>query len=400
MIECDTTTSNNGLRSYDVVIIGGAAIGAATAYFLKRDLGFDGSVAVIERDPTFERASTTLSAASIRQQFSTPENIRMSRFGLDVFRTLEDRFGRDADIAFRENGYLLLATDAGVARLKANHDVQQAEGADIALLEPEALSARFPWLSTDGIALGAFGRSGEGWFDSHALLDLLRKGARDAGAVLLTGEVTGLDHSGGRIHHVHFSDGGRIACGACVNAAGPQAGAVAALAGVDLPVEPRRRPVFVFRCREEIGPFPLMVDISGIWIRPEGSVYITGLTPPEGRDAPTDDLSVDYDLFDEIVWPALAERVPVFEAIKLERAWAGHYDYNTLDQNAIIGRVPQLDNFYLANGFSGHGLQQAPAAGRAIAELIVHGAFQTLDLTIFGYERVPASKPVFELNVI
>jgi len=384
---------------FDVVIVGGAAIGSATAYFLTHDLGFDGSVAVVERDPTYAHAATTLSAASIRQQFSTPENIRMSAFGVAFFRDLKTRFGADADIGFRERGYLLLASETGEDTLLVNHEVQKAEGADIVLMDREALADNFRWLKTSDLRLGAFGRSGEGWFDAHSLLTLLRGAARK-GATYIHGEVTGIMRDGARVSGVTLADGRQIRCGTLVNAAGPQAGDVAALAGVKLPVEPRKRCVFVVACRAALPGMPLMVDPTGVWIRPEGEVYICGVSPPEDADARATDFDVDYSLFEEVVWPMLAHRVPAMEELKLQRAWAGHYDYNTLDQNAVIGAHPEIPNLIFANGFSGHGLQQSPAAGRAVAELIVHGKFTSLDLTLFGYSRVAEGRAVKELNVI
>jgi FAD-dependent oxidoreductase domain-containing protein 1 len=386
---------------FDVVIVGGAAIGSAVAYFLLHDLGFAGTVAVIERDPTYARAATTLSAASIRQQFSTPENIRMSRFGIAFFDGLKLRFGRDASVGFRAGGYLLLADATGRDVLKANHTVQQAEHADVVLMDAAELKDRFPWLETSDIAAGAFGRSGEGWFDAHSLLQLLRRGARERGAVYLHGEVTGIERRRNHVDSATLADGRRIACGTLVNAAGPQAGDVAALARLRLPVEPRKRCVFVVACRSEISGMPLLVDTSGVWARPEGSGFICGVSPPADADPRADgDFEVNYGLFEEIVWPALARRVPAMEALKLVRGWAGHYDFNALDQNAVIGPHPQVTNFIFANGFSGHGLQQAPAAGRAVAELIVHGRFTSLDLARFGYERIAAGRPLREVNVI
>src|SRR3954471_23656892 len=387
-------------QPFDVVIVGGAAVGSAVAYFLTHDLGFTGSIAVIERDPSYAQAATTLSAASIRQQFSTPENIRMSRLGVAFFRDLKSRFGADAEIAFRERGYLLMAGESGAATLRANHQVQTAENADIVLVDPEAMAAKFPWLKTSDLTLGAFGQTGEGWFDAHSLLTLLRTAARAQGARYIRGEVTGIKREGNRTTGVTMANGERIACGTLVNAAGPQAGDVAALAGISLPVEPRKRSVFVVACRTPLPGMPLMVDPTGVWIRPEGEMYICGVSPPENADPRAADFEVDYPLFDDVVWPALAHRVPAMDALKLQRAWAGHYDYNTLDQNAVIGRHPEISNFIFANGFSGHGLQQSPATGRAVAELIVHGKFVSLDLTIFGYERVVARRPVKELNVI
>jgi FAD-dependent oxidoreductase domain-containing protein 1 len=387
-------------QHYDVVIVGGAAVGSSIAYFLTHDLGFTGSVAVIERDPSYARAATTLSAASIRQQFSTPENIRMSRFGVEFFRALKQRFGAGADIGFRERGYLLLASETGEEVLAANHAVQTAEGADIVLMDREALADNFRWLKTSDLTLGAFGRTGEGWFDAHSLLTLLRDAARQKGAHYIHGEVTGIERAGARISGVTLSNGERIACGTLVNAAGPQAGDVAAAAGIALPVEPRKRCVFVVACRAALPGMPLMVDPTGVWVRPEGAFYICGVSPPEDADPRASDFEVDHSLFEEVVWPMLAHRVPAMEALKLQRAWAGHYDYNTLDQNAVIGPHPEIGNFLFANGFSGHGLQQSPATGRAVAELIVHGKFVSLDLTLFGYERVMSKCAVKELNII
>ena len=387
-------------QTFDVVIVGGAAVGSAVAYFLTHDLGFNGSLAVIERDPTYARCATTLSAASIRQQFSTPENIRMSQFGVAFFRELKARFGADADIAFRERGYLLMAGESGAATLRGNHQVQTAEGSDVVLLNQSEMSSRFAWLDTSDLTLGAFGQTGEGWFDAHSLLMLLRTAARGKEARYIQGEVIGISRDGNRITGVTLASGERIACGTLVNAAGPQAGDVAALAAISLPVEPRKRSVFVVACRTPLPGMPLMVDPGGVWVRPEGEMYICGVSPPEEADPRATDFEVDYAQFHDVVWPALAHRVPAMEALKLQRAWAGHYDYNTLDQNAVIGRHPEVTSFIFANGFSGHGLQQSPATGRAVAELIVHGKFVSLDLTIFGYERVMAGRPVKELNVI
>lgn len=390
-------------ESADVVIVGGAAVGASVAYFLKSEMGFAGRVVVVERDPTYARSATTLSAASIRQQFSTPENVRLSLFGVDFIRSLKARFGADADVGFREGGYLILAgTAEGAAVLAANHAVQAAEGADTVLYDAAGLAARFPWLATDDLAAGCFGRSGEGWFDAHMLLSLLRTGARAAGAEFLHGTVAAIERVGARVTAVRLADGRRIACGMLVNAAGPQAGDVAALAGLPLAVEPRKRSVFVFRCRDEVPGLPLLVDPSGVYVRPEGEAFICGVSPPEEEDgrAGDDDFEPDYALFDEVIWPALASRVPAFEAIRFERAWAGHYDYHTLDQNAVVGPHPEVGNLLFANGFSGHGLQHAPGVGRAVAEFIATGGWRTIDLSVFGYERVAAGRPLIEQAVI
>ncbi|MGN6464953.1 MAG: NAD(P)/FAD-dependent oxidoreductase [Rhizobiaceae bacterium] len=385
----------------DIVIIGGAIVGSSIAYFLREE-GFSGRIALVERDPQFARSATTLSCASIRQQFSIAENIRLSQFTLGLFRDLKRRFGVEADIGFREKGYLILASAAGRSVLKANHGIQAAEGADIVFEEAAALARRFDWLSTEGIAAGAYGRTGEGWFDAHALLSLFRTALRKQNIDLIEDEVTAIRTMAGRTAGVTLSGGGTIDCEIIVNAAGPQAGRVAALAGLDLPVEPRKRSVFVFEARDRFEDMPLIVDPSGIYVRPEGSVYIAGGAEPHETDAAADpdDFEPEWPYFEEVIWPVLAARIPAFEAIKATRAWAGHYDYNTLDQNAVIGPHPDMPNFLFCNGFSGHGLQQAPAAGKALAEWIAHGGYRTVECSAFGYERIAEGRPFRELNVI
>jgi FAD-dependent oxidoreductase domain-containing protein 1 len=385
----------------DIVIVGGAIVGASIAYFLREE-GYRGTIAVIERDPSFAQAATTLSCASIRQQFSIPENIRLSRFTLQFFRELQARFGASADIAFREKGYLILASAEGRDILAANHRVQMAEGADIALLSAAELEARFAWLSVEGVAAGAYGLSGEGWFDAHALLALLRTALKSREIDLVKGEIAAIARNGDRMTGVSLVDGTTMETGMVINAAGPSAGNLAALAGLALPVEPRKRSVFVFEAADRFDDMPLLVDPSGVYVRPEGSVYITGGAEDPSTDGPADpaDFEPDWPLFEEVIWPALAARIPAFEALKPGRAWAGHYDYNSLDQNAVIGPHPDVANFLFANGFSGHGLQQAPAVGKALAEWIVHGEYRTIDCAAFGYARIAENRPFRELNVI
>ena len=385
----------------DIVIIGGAIVGASVAWFLREE-GFTGSITVIERDPAFTYSATTLSAASIRQQFSQAQNISLSRFTLDLFSNLQQHFGPQADIGFQEKGYLILASQQGLPVLTANHAVQLAEGADIALEDAATLQQRFSWLSGEGIAAGAYGRSGEGWFDAHALLSLFRSGLKVRNVELATGEVVAIGRAGNRVQSVTLADGRMIEAGLVINAAGPNAGHVASLAGINLPVEPRKRSVFVFEARDLFEDMPLLVDTSGVWVRREGSVYITGGAEDETGETAANprDFDPDWPLFEEVIWPTLATRIPAFETNRPGRAWAGHYDYNTLDQNAVIGPHPEIGNFLFANGFSGHGLQQAPAVGKALAEWIIHGSWRTLDCSAFAYERIEKNEPFRELNVI
>jgi FAD-dependent oxidoreductase domain-containing protein 1 len=378
----------------DVIVVGGGAMGGAVAVHLLEDPAFSGRVTLIERDPTFRRASSALSAAGTRRQFSTPENIRMSAYSFDWMR-------QRLAIEIREAGYLYLASPATCGILEANHAIQRAEGADVVLMAPAELADRYPWLSMDGIALGSLGRSGEGWFDGYGLVQALRARARELGAELLTAEVVGIEVAGHHVASVSLADGSRRPCGTVVNAAGPWAAELAGMGGVMLPVEARRRSVFVFDVeRDSPTGCPLIIDTSGAWFRPEGGSFITGIAPAERDDLPDLPLTVDHALFEERLWPTLANRVPAFDAIRVTTAWAGYYEMNTFDHNAIIGRHPDITNFLFANGFSGHGIQQAPAVGRAVAELIVHDRFVTLDLSVFGFDRIAAGRRVEERNVI
>lgn len=379
--------------AFDVVVMGGGVMGSSIAYHLKSDTAFAGTVAVIERDPSYATASSALSASSIRQQFSTPLNIHLSRFGIGFLRRAHELL--DVDLGLKEPGYLFLASRAGEPVLRANHAIQTGEGCAVELLDPAALKARFPWISEEGVVLASHGTANEGWFDGPALMQGFRRKARELGAVYIADEVVGFSN-----RHVTLRNGGRLKARTIVLAAGPWSGEVAARAGIALPVEPRRRSVFVFDVRESPGTTPLTIDPSGTWFRPEGGFYIGGTTPVAGNDPPGAPLEVQHQEWDEIVWPTLAARVPAFEAAKVVNAWAGYYEYNTFDQNGIVGRHPEIESLIFATGFSGHGIQQSPAVGRAVAELIVHGSYRTLDLSPFGYERISAGRPIRELNVV
>lgn len=381
-----------------VVVIGGGVIGGAIATFLR--LG-GASVTVVERDPTYAAASSSLSASSIRQQFSQPVNIALSQYGIAFLRDAAAHLSVDGDapaLGLREPGYLYLAGPSGLDVLRANHAVQRAAGVQVVLLDPAALRGRFPWLCTDGVAAGSLGLDGEGWFDGPALAAAFRRKARALGAAWMHGEAVGLERDGAQVVAVRLANGSRLACGAVVNAAGPHARAVAAMAGVALPVEARKRCVFVFTCPDALPGCPLVIDPSGVWWRPEGDRFIAGWSPPD--DAEDTGLDVDHALFDGVIWPALAARVPAFERVRQAGAWAGHYEFNTFDHNALLGPHPGVPNLYFANGFSGHGMQQAPGVGRGVAELILHGAYRTLDLSALSVTRVGAGRPLLERNVI
>jgi FAD-dependent oxidoreductase domain-containing protein 1 len=384
----------------DVAIVGGGIMGSSLAYWLSR---FEptASVVVIERDLTYATASSALSAASIRQQFTTPVNIRIAQASIELLRHADELLaveGSKPDIGLSEGGYLYLARDPELESLRQAQAIQTEQGAEVALLNPAQLKARFPWLDTTDIAAGSLGLSGEGWFDGYSLLTAFARKARSQGVRFIRGEVKNLEVRGPRVETVDLADGSRVRCGHVVNAAGPWARSIAKLAGLKLPVFARRRTVYVVACRACMKPFPLLIDPSGFWIRPEGAGFIAGIAP--GDDPDDAPLEPEYESFESVLWPALAARIPAFEAAKLERAWAGYYEMNVFDHNGIVGCHPRIRNFAFMNGFSGHGMQQGPVVGRGLAELILYGRFDSVDLSELRYERIELQQPLLELNVI
>lgn len=380
------------MEQADIVIIGGAVVGSSIAWHLACALRHQARIVVLEKDFSYARSQTALSVTSIRQQFSCAANIRASLYGLDFIRAAPARFG--ADFGFREWGYLFLASPEGAAVLAENHALQVAGGADIVLHDAPALAARFPWLATEGLAAGTWGRTGEGWFDGYGLMQAMRREARAAGVQWRETEAVAIEGS-----TVRLADGAAIAASRIVIAAGAGSAPIAASAGIAIPVAPRKRMVFTFRCAEPPARMPLLIDPSGVYARPEGEGFLCGLAPAEHEDpAPGDDFEPDWTWFEERVWPVLAARVPAFETIRTGRAWAGQYDVNLFDHNALIGPWPGRPEILLACGFSGHGMQQAPATGRAIAEHLA-GLPQSLDLGDLAPGRLLANTPLVERNV-
>jgi FAD-dependent oxidoreductase domain-containing protein 1 len=391
-------------NQFDVVIAGGGAVGSACAYFLTQTPEFHGSILVAEPDPSYRGAASTRSASSIRLQFSTPINITLSMFGMEFLRHAPQRLapvGETADIGLVESSYLYLATPQGRSILEQRAAIQRAWSAPAMLHDQTALEARYPWLNTEDLAAGCDTSSGEGWFDGHSLLGALRAANERAGVRYVRDRVTEFTRAaGGALAAVRLEVRGEVGCRFVVNAAGTRARELAATAGVDLPVYVRKRHVFVFTCPATIPRCPLVIDPSGLWFRPERDRFLCGpVADPDPNVAP-DDFEVDYALFETSAWPALAHRVPAFESVRMSSAWVGHYDYNAFDQNAFVGPVPGIPNLLLANGFSGHGLQQAPGVGRALAEYICFGGYRSIDLTPLSYARYAAGVPLRELNVI
>ena len=392
------------MKNYDVIIIGGGIIGSSTAYFLSAQEDFQGSIALIEPDPAHKNSSTGLSVGGIRQQFSTLLNIRISQFALQFLSRIDELLtvdGYNPEVKLTANGYLTLSTARGLDDLLHNYRIQSESGTHGRLLYQKELGEEFHFLNVNDLSAGIFGHSAEGWIDPYSLLKRFVNKAVENGVECIRNTVKGLDITGGKINSAILENGDNYTASIFVNACGPKAAGLVRMAGInDLPVQSRKRQVFVFRSHIDLPGCPLVVDPSGVYFRPEGKQFLCGMSPPGDQDPETDDANIDNSFFEDVIWPVLANRVPAFEAVRREHAWAGHYAYNTIDQNAIIGYHPKISNMLLANGFSGHGLQQAPAIGRGISELITYGKYKSLDLTEFSFERFENGELIIERLVV
>ncbi|MEO0918611.1 MAG: FAD-binding oxidoreductase [Pseudomonadota bacterium] len=395
-------------NAYDVVIIGGAIMGSSTAWFLTELSDFDGSVLVIERDPTYAFASTTHTNSCMRQQFSTELNIRISQFAADFVKNFPKNMGNDPrvpDLSIHSYGYMYLAdTETFAETLRANQAVQRAAGAATELMTGQEIKAAYPFYEVDDILLGSINRVDEGYWDGATVFDWWRRQARERGVEYISGEVVALNKSadGTRIESVTVASGNVIRCGQVVNASGPRAATTARMAGIDLPVEPRKRFTWIFRAERPLDqPLPLTIDPSGVHVRENGGgTYLCGGHADVDPAVAYDDFAIDHALWENHIWPTLAARIPQFEAVKVTSEWVGHYAMNVFDHNAIAGPHPDLANFLFLNGFSGHGLQQSPAMGRGTAEWLTYGAYRSLDLTPFHFDRIARADPVPESAVI
>ncbi|MEM8538650.1 MAG: FAD-binding oxidoreductase, partial [Pseudomonadota bacterium] len=369
--------------------------------------GFDGTVLVVERDPTYAFASTSHTNSCIRQQFSEPINIRISQFGAAFIHNFRSFMGDDPRVPqprLHSFGYMYLAdTPAFAATLKDAQALQVAHGAATRHMSAEEIGAAYPFYHLDDIIAGNHNTKDEGYFDGNTLFDWWRRSARERGVEYVTDEVTAMTRNaaGTRVESVTLKSGAVVSCGVVLNASGPRAVLTSRMAGIDIPVEPRKRYTFIFAAEKPLDrDLPLTIDPSGVHVRTDGNYYLAGCPPDHDPAVDYDDFNEDHSIWEEKVWPAIAHRIPQFEAIKLQNSWAGHYAYNTFDQNAIVGPHPDVTNFIFVNGFSGHGFQQAPAIGRGMAEWITHGTYKTLDLTPFHFDRILRGAPFVEKAVI
>ena len=383
----------------DLAVVGGGAMGAAVAYFVRLvDPSVD--VTVVERDPTYTMASTPRASGGVRRLFSLPENIELSNFSLAFFDDFAETMAVDGvqpDIGLKKNGYLFIVPPSGRETLRRNFETQRRMGVNAAWLEPDQLKAQWPSMNVGDLAAGVHSPD-DGWLDPHSLLIAFRNKAKSMGVEFMSDDVTGLDRQGHSLTAMRLASGRRIEAGHVVNAAGAWAKEICAMVDVKVPIEPLKRYEHYFEAQDVIEPLPYLKDPERLAFRPEGRGYSGGvptLDEPRGYD-----FNVDHGYFEGVVWPALANRFPQFDRTICLSTLPGLYDQNDFDASPIIGPVGALANFHLAAGFSGHGLMHAPGVGRALAELILHGRYETIDLGRFGWQRIVDGTPVREAGII
>jgi FAD-dependent oxidoreductase domain-containing protein 1 len=394
------SAEDNPRTSYDVVVIGGGAVGLAIAYHLRTHRAPCG-VAVIERDPAYSLASTPRASGGVRRLFARPENIELSNYGIpfyEAFPALMAVDGEAPDIGFKKNGYLFIVPPAGVPALKRNFATQRKHGVNVHWLDRSGLTSKFPSMRVDDLGAAVHSLD-DGWLDPHSVLMALRRKARSLGADIIGDEAVAIERAGKRVRSVALKSGRIIKTGAIVNAAGAWAQQICEMVGMPVPITPLRRYEHYFEPQEAIELLPYLKDVNRLAFRPEGNGYSGGvptLLEPRGFN-----FEVDHGYFDAVVWPALAHRFPQFEKTRCKNTLAGLYDQNDLDGNPIIGAwTGACENFYLAAGFSGHGLMHAPGCGRALAELILDGRYETIDLARLGWPRIAKGEPYAEEGII
>jgi FAD-dependent oxidoreductase domain-containing protein 1 len=384
----------------DVLVIGGGAVGASVAYFLELlEPGI--GVTVVERDPSYELASTPRASGGVRRLFSLPENIELSNFSIPFFEQFAQTMavdGEPAEIGFKKNGYLFIVPPAGLEVLKRNFETQQSMGCNVIWLEPDALHQQFPSMNVSDLGAGVHSPD-DGWLDPHSVLMGFRRKAAAMGAQFVTDEVTGLERSGDIVVSARLASGDQVEAEHFVNAAGAWAKNICEMVDVDVPIQPLRRFEHYFETLEPIEPLPYIKDLDRLAFRPEGRGYSGGvptLAEPRGFN-----FDVDLRYFESVVWPALAHRFPQFDQTRCLSTIAGLYDQNDFDGNVIIGPgAGGLGNFHMLSGFSGHGLMHVPGCGRALAELLLKGCFETIDLSRFAWQRLIDGTPVREQGII
>ncbi|RIV20864.1 FAD-binding oxidoreductase [Alicyclobacillaceae bacterium I2511] len=384
----------------DLIIAGGGVMASSIAYNLLKD-GYTGRIVLFEQDPVYEYASTPRSAGGIRQIFSTELNIRMSQYGLQIFKKFAEDMainGEPAEIDFKQRGYLFLANERILTGMQAQIALQQRLGVNVEVRTVEETLALIPELNVSDLVGSVFSPE-DGYLDPYSVMQGYIKQAKHLGAEYIHEQVAAfLRDVTGTIAGVRLATGETWHAKVVVNACGAWSGDLSKTMGVDLPVVPLRRQIFHFDLAKPLkNPLPLTVDVSGVYFRHEGPKIIAGLSNTVPYEY---NFQWEKPFFENEIWPVLAKRCPNFETLKLERGWAGLYDFNLVDQNGIIGGYSDIPGYYVATGFSGHGLQHAPAAGKALSELIRLGHYETLDVRALSPERFKTGQYILEEGIV
>jgi len=386
------------MRTADVVIIGSGIVGSSVAYHLTEAGCHD--VLVIEREAHQGKGSTGKSMGGVRAQFTTPVNIQMSLYSIRFYASFDERLGHPG--GYRPQGYLFVATSrAHLEYLEANQRLQKSLGLkDVHILSRADVVNMVPQLRSDDILGGSFCGS-DGFVDPYSAMTGFIKRAVENGATLWKStEVTGISRSGDRISGV-MTTRGEVHAPVVVNAAGPWAAQIGAMAGVDLKVEPLRRMLIPTEPFDQVShEVPMVVDMTnGFHFRPESRGFLLAWNDPE--ETPGYKLEVDPEFIEKVLVRA-ADRVPCFEnlAVNPKRVWAGLYEMSP-DHHAIIGEFDELPGFYAANGFSGHGVMHAPATGKIVADLITSGKTRVVDdVAVLSPGRFRSGKLLHETAVL
>jgi glycine/D-amino acid oxidase-like deaminating enzyme len=392
--------------NYDVVIVGGASMGSSVAWYLSNNKDFKGKILAVERDPTYQWTSTAASNNCMRQQFASAINVHIAQYAAEFIKEFRKNLGGDPNVpqlTIQNFGYLYLADNEAFAHVLRNDQrTQAAAGARTRIVTPEEIKEKYPFYKLDDIVAGSLNVVDEGYFDAPSMINWWRNKARENGVEYITNEVTSINRSASQVETVRLRSGELIGAGIVVNASGPRAKLTARMAGLDVPIEPRRRYTYIFSADRPLHcDLPLTIDPTGVHFRTEGRNYLIGCPPLLGDPGVGyDDFSYEAGIWEKKLHPILANRIPQFEHVTVVDSWVGHYEFNTFDQNAIVGPHSQVKNFIFVNGFSGHGTQQAPAMGRGVSELITYGEYRTLDLTPFSYGRLDRGEPLIERAVI
>jgi len=391
----------NGERNFDLLIIGGGVMGSSIAYHLAND-EFKGRIAVFEKDPTYEKASTELSVGGIRRQFSTEVNVLLSQYSLTFYQEFGERMETEGglpEIDFKPRGYLFLGSEKNWPILVKHQAFQKLLGVETQLLNVKETLQLIPDLNTEDLVGSSFS-AGDGYMDPHSVLQGFVRKARHLGVEYIHKEVVEILRKGDHLEGVKTKDGKTYFSSSIVNAAGPYAGDVGKMAGIEIPVVPVRRMVYLVKPPRLFDyDLPLTIDTSGVYFLHEtGRQILTGKSRKE--EPPGFNYVWDRNYFQEAIWPSLAHRIPLFDELKVISGWAGLYEVNQWDSNGIIGEHPVVRGFYMAVGFSGHGFQQAPAVGKALSEWICLRRYKTVDVSPLGYERILERRKVSEEEVI